>query len=1176
MAKYSFGTYGIPKYGEIDGNRLYYSSGIFGWSYDYQTVSLTWKSIISDPFDIPYVPVAWRLVRSYSGVPDSPYVGDVLDYGDLPSGFRLTYVDDDPNLLENHEVTYTIWVFTASIDSAGVINGYADSKWINCGSTYVNTVAQTSTADSFKRWLPAAWLNEMSGVGDAIGEVEDTELSRIIDAYSFEYDKINVQAELLQEYADAKKIPSNLLKNKVTDLGFLYEPSLGDTYHRSLYKNGNYINSLKGTTAGITTYSTALTHWETSITIGKNLMLDYNDSSFEESNGRWTNTVRANFAPTYDPLTAHVGWTLSNQKYATSLADIGVAITPPTPGIYNENFPPKTSGFMRLRKGTTGPNSQSLILSGRYSTTSASLYGVPIDPTKEYMFTGWVRSKNVRAATVATLPSLLVSLTYFDKNGTFVGTNQSTAIYEITNTWVSFASGTRILIRGIEDVPPYQDIPLTAVYVGFELIIQGAANNDEFLFDMFQFSELSNDYVYEDARLIKVNFETDVKNLTLNPSFSSGTSWWQGYNADVIQDFNAPSTSQVFGTTVAKVTALTTNNCALLSDWQIVEPGTPHTAGFYVSGPVGKTAKIRMEYSSPQSYEDQIKILSDVDGKYYSPTPYYVDSDPLVLSATAQRKTVYAVSPVLGEDYSKPLVKTSVYFPDAVAGDVFYVSSVMLVASSTIADYFQGNGGVIPANPNTGTFYPSTDCTWDTKSQLNMVPNPAFADTSKWTAAAGTTFTVSTSSPLFGTKRGNVSATGGGEISTVVYYPAGACVGGEDVVISAYIKNVAGTYSIGTNGQTVGTFKVSSANASSWTRIHVNRIAEVGETNFTVTISLTDAGSGTKVFHIDGVQAEFGRVATPFVDPANQLTITLNNPSRDLDGDKIYYAYSSMVNAGYSFYGTRYAEKNQRLESSLGLVTPLGSSYALQTKPSDVGLEEILGTLVTSPSFENNLKGWNGVSATLKRTLSRGTLFDEFLTQGAAFCKVASTAATSFGIITDLIDIEPVTGYYTSIAVKPENEDAYGTYTLKIKWYAEGGGFLREKTSSMVINRHDRWAYLDIVAPGNKTVGISKVAIASSVVTVTTRSVHKFSVGEEVTISINEFPNLAGNATIDSVTDNTFSYSFSASNISTTDVVGSARFNNVGVSFAKIEVVCTPTSLGIGRTFHLDKAIFRE
>ena len=1162
MAKYSFGTYGIPKYGEVDGNRLYYSSGIFGWSYDYQTVSLTWKSILSDPIDIPYVPIAWRLVRSYVGVPDSPYVGDVLDYGDLPSGFRLTYVDDDPDLLENHEVTYTIWVFTASIDGAGVINGYTNSKWINCGSTSVNTVAQTSTADSFKRWLPAAWLNEMSGVGDAVGEAEDTELSRIIDAYSFEYDKINVQASLLQEYADAKNIPSSLLKNKITDLGFLYEPSLGDTYHRSIYKTGNFINSVKGTTAAISVYATALTHWGAPITIGKNLMLDYNDSSFEESTGRWTNVI-APFAGSYTSGTAHTGWTLTQQKYSTSLVDLGVTISPPSPGIYSPTAVPKFSGFLKLTRGSTGTNnSQTIALCGWNTALDSKLFGIPVKPTKQYVFSGSVRSKDARTAVTATYPNLTGQIIFFDKTGTRISaTTAVTPVTEITNVWVPFSLAAT-------------SVPATATYAGVELLLQGVPASTDFLFDMFQFSEISNDYVYEDARLIKVNLETEVKNLTLNPSFSSGTSWWQGYNADVVQDFNAPSTAQVFGTTVAKVTALATGKCALLSDWQIVEPGTPHTIGFYVSGPVGRTAKVRMEYSSPQSYEDQIKVLSDVDGKYYSPTPYYVDSTSLVLSATAQRKTAYAVSPVLGEDYSKPLVKTSVYFPDAVAGDVFYVSSVMLVASPTIADYFQGDGGVIPANPNTGTFYTLTDCTWDTRSQLNMVTNSAFADTSKWTAAAGTTFTVSTSSPLFGTKRGNVSATGGGEISTVVYYPTGACVGGEDVVISAYIKNVAGTYSISTNGQAIGAFKVSSANASSWTRIHVNRIAEVGETSFTVTISLTDAGSGTKVFHIDGVQAEFGRIATPFVDPANGLTTTSTNLAQS--GETISYRYSSMVNAGYSFYGTRYAEKYQRLESSLSLVTPLGSSYALQTKPSDVGLEEILDTLVTSPSFENNLKGWNGVSATIKRSISRGTLFDEFLTQGAAFCKVASTTATSFGIITDLIDIEPITGYYTSIAVKPENEDAYGTYTLKIQWYAEGGGFLREKTSSMVINRHDRWAYLDIVAPGNKTVGISKVAIASSLVTITTRSAHKFSVGEEVTISINEFPNLAGNATISAVTDTTFSYTFSASNISTTDVVGSARFNNVGVSFAKLEVICTPTSLGIGRTFHLDKAIFRE
>jgi hypothetical protein len=1175
MAKYGFGVYGIPKYGELEGNRLYYSSNIFGWAYDYQVVSLTWQSIVNDPEDIPYVPVRWKLIRSYSGVPDNPYVGEVLDSGVLPGDFRLTYLDDSAFLLTNQEVTYVLWVFTAEVNESNQILSYENSRWINCGSTSVNVVDQSYTQDQFKRWLPAAWLNEFLGTGDAIGEPEDGILTQTIEAYGFAYDKIKTDAVLLSNSSNPATIPSKLLRNKVTELGFLYEPSLGDTYHRSIYKTGNFINSVKGTASGISTYATALTHWGTSVGIGKNLMLDYNDSSFEESNGRWTNTVRGYLQTIYNSSTAHVGWTLSNQKYATSLADIGVAITPPTPGIYDDNFPPRASGFMRLAKGTTGPFDQYLTLAGRYSTSS-SLYSVPIDPTKEYMFTGWVRSKNARAATIPLTPTLLVTLIYFDKNGNFVGSNQVTSVYEITNTWVSFASGTPVLVRGIEDVPPYQDIPLTAAYVGFELLIQGAVNNDEFLFDMFQFSELTNDYVYEDPRLIKLYIEGDVQNHTLNPSFDSGTSWWQGLNAEIVQDFNPPATAKVFGSAVAKVTAKSTDIAALISDWQVLTPGKGYLASAYVSGPVGRTAVLRLEYSAKQSYEEQGEILTDEEGSYYPLAPYYVDSDPLTLSANATRLFDFAVSPVRSDDFSSPLAKVSIYFPNAQANDVFYVDSVMLTEGTAIEDYFQGDGGVDPIDPNVNTFYPDSDCSWDKREQLNFVPNPSFVDTSKWVATAGTTLTTSTSNPLFGTTRGNVSASGGGEISTTVYYPAGACIGGEDVVVSAYVKNVAGTYSISTSGQTKNSFKISSSNASSWTRIDVNRIAEIGEESFTITISLTEAGSGVKVFHIDGVQAELGRVVTPFIDPANQRTITLDNPRRDLYGDKIYYAYSDMVNAGYSFYATRYLEKYERLLASLSLVTPLGSSYLASFERSATKLDEIPFSLLPASSFELNLKGWSGVNSSLKRAVSRGTLFDEILTQGASFCKITATSSSTFGIITDAVDVDAVTGYYTSIAVKPENEDAYGTYTLKLKWYADSGGLLREKVSTLNINRHDRWAYLDIVAPGNKTVSIVGASVSTNYITLTTAGEHKFSVGEDLIIVVNDQVNLSGPATIEAITPTTFSFTRPVANLPQTEVIGSAKFSNTGVSSAKIEVLCAPNTPGAGVTFHLDKVIFRE
>ena len=1148
MAKYGFGTYGIPKYGEVDANRLYYSSGIFGWSYDYQTISLTWKTILSDPNDAPYVPIAWRLVRSYVGVPDSPYVGTVLDSGALPSEFRLTYIDSDETLIQNHEVTYTIWIFTAEQDSFGNIVSYDNSKWINCGSTVVNTVGQTNTQDYFKKWLPAAWLNESSGVGDAIGEAEDTALSAVIDAYGFEYDKLRTQASLLRSYADPRNIPSLLLKNKVTDLGFLYEPSLGDTYHRSLYRSGNFVNALKGTSVGIATYATALTHWSTSVEIGRNLFLDYNDASFEESAGRWA----------FDSA----GGTITHQHYATSLSVLGVTVVPPTIPLTRPNWPLRQYAF-----GVAIPSESAIktITLGSGTTTS-----IPVTAGKRYLFKGWVRHLSHDGI-------VDISIKWLSKSGAVLSTTAAGPSVTTTTSWQEFRS----VSEGISDGAL---APVGAFYAQLVISIHPSSGNKKYFFDMFDFREANNlgiatsgllpSYEYEDARLIKVNVEADLENYILNPSFDSGTSWWKSFNSELVQDFNPPATAKVFGSAVAKITALSDGMTALISDWQTVLPGTPYNVSFYVSGPAGKNAVVRLEYSSAQSYEDQVKILSDEDGKYYPVDPYYVDSEVTVLDENAVRISAYGVSPVIGQDYSDPLVKSSVYFPDAEEGDVFYVDSVMMVESPTVKDYFQGDGGLLPEDPNVNTFYPSSDCTWDSRNHLNMVTNSSFDDDSKWVAAAGTTFTSVNSGSLFGTKRGNVSASGGGSISTTVYYPRGACIGGEDVTVSAYVKNVAGLYSISTSGQAVNSFRVSTENASSWTRIDVSRIAEVGETHFDITISLTQAGAGVKVFHVDGVQAEFGRVATPFVDPANSYTTVSANPAQA--GETVSYAYSTMVNAGYSFYGTRYQEKYQRLSSSLDLVMPLGSSWSVKTHESNVALNEVTGTLLNSPSFELNLSGWSGESAILKRAVSRGTIYDELLTQGAAFCKVTATADEDFGIVTDLIPIKAVTGYYASVAIKPENEDAYGTYSLKIKWYAESTGFLREKVSQVTLNRHDRWAYLDVIAPGNKTIFISGAEVLDNYITLTTVGAHKFSVGEELIVVVNDNVALSGPTTIEAVTETTFSFTRTADDLAFTEVVGSARFSNTGVVYAKVEVLCSPSSTGVGRTFYLDKVIFRE
>jgi hypothetical protein len=402
----------------------------------------------------------------------------------------------------------------------------------------------------------------------------------------------------------------------------------------------------------------------------------------------------------------------------------------------------------------------------------------------------------------------------------------------------------------------------------------------------------------------------------------------------------------------------------------------------------------------------------------------------------------------------------------------------------------------------------------------------------------------------------------------------GAALGGEDLVISTYVKGVAGLYSISTNGQKSGNFRITVPNV--WTRIETQRVAVVGETQFTITVALSDAGSGTKVFFLDGIQAEYGRLSTPYIDPANAETSVFTNPSDSQE--TVSVANSLMVGSGKSYYANRYLQKRARLTSTLNSFMPAGSTWSVQPFSSLIGFPDVEDNLVSSGSFENSTYGWSGVSATLVRTAARGSIFDETLVQGAAYAKVRASSSGTFGAITDFISVLPGKGYYGSVAVRPENEDSYGTYVMTLKWYDLAQNFLREKTDTVVLNRNDRWAYLNIVAPGSKTVNLTGVSVASNVVTVTTLGNHGFSASEELFVAIggSAYNAINGSVVLTAVTPNTFSYAQTFPNTAFTEVTGRASFANTSIGFAKIQVTCTPSVSGDGRVFHLDKVLFRR
>lgn len=1091
MAKYSFSSYGLPKYGEIENTRVYNNVNLRAWSYDYETISLVWGSVTSDPADyilasisgisltnnvvtatttaphnfinslpvtinglqtelngqytitsiptpttftytktnpdIPFTtidpagvaivgrPTHWKLIKSFAGAPNNPYDGIFVD-GDIITNYRLAKIDFQP-IDASAEVTYSFWIF----------NGI---RWINCGSAKAILVDETDTLNKMSKWIPRAWLN---APGDATGEPEENDLYNVLSAFAFEYDKFKAEGELLYKSSNYKFLPSAILKNKITDLGFNFEPALGDLYHRALYGSGNIINSVKGTTAGVNAYTTALTHWSNEVLVGHNLLLDYNDSSFEESIGRWTTTA-GNF---------------DHHLYANSLSELGVAVTPPNPGLYDLLFPPRSKGFARVH----GHNS-AVTLS---VTGSKVLYGIPITPNKRYLFTGWVRTKEV-----SKIGTLQARISWYDRSGTLISSESYNSALTAGTTWKEFNSGSTAGRNG-------KLAPVNAYYASAEILVTPTNNQAEFYIDMLQFAEAKYSLEYQDARLVQVVISGESENLIPNPTFEGGTGGWVSLNSTLAQDFNAPATAVVFGDCVAKLTATSDQDrVALVSDWIPVDPGKSYTFSIYAAG-TAHSARARIEYSVPQSADEQTNILSDNDGSYYPVNPYIVDSDPVTLGSAAQRMSVSSIAPVFSQDAGRPLAKLSVYIDTADINDVFYFDAALFQQSASLDAFFTGDGAPTPASPISETFFDIEDCRWETKNVLNFVSNPSLEDTTNWTAGSGTTLTsVSEVTSLFGVKQGKVSKAGGGSVSTTVYLPY-AAVGGEDVVVSAYVRNKAGTYSISTTNQEVRTFIVTESNKDEWTRIHANRVLNTGETSFDLTISLSTGNGSAAVFYFDGVQAEFGRVPSKFTDPAAPETIT--RPGLLNTAVNMYVSKYESRNGGKSLYWTTYSDKYTRLFTTLSKVMPYGSTWSIVPGKSVSSFPELDESLIPASSFENDLGTWTAIASTLNRRVTRGTLFDDTSSHGTAYCRVTSTSNALFGIISDEIPVESRSGYYASIAIKPENIDAYGTYNLTITFYDESDVQIITRTSSASIQRSDRWAYLSTFATSTETSG---------------------------------------------------------------------------------------------------------
>lgn len=1091
MAKYKQFKYNEENYGNAAlVNRAKYSVSFNVVSNWYETITISWGQLTQDPLEPPVT--HWRLVRSTTGVVDHPDLGEKISYGEYVgtswiedfSGQDITqYVDNYESqiprgytslsqLVGNTQLSYSLWVF----------NG----EWMLVGQGDAILVFDYMfTLQNLMRGLPSSWTSD-DYEGYTPGEPETSFLSKYLSSFTFYYDKLKAYSSLLAAYSDSTYTPTELLGPSISDLGFEVEPVLGDTYHRSLFKVGNLINSLKGTETGIKTFASAVTHWGTRVVAGNNLMLNYNDSSFEDGVGNWICT----------------GGTLSYELYANttdSSNDFGQPITPNTANlpfqetgvitvrdkgfgvITTDDYPnPPYGGYVRINCGEEDPITQ----------------GIPVSPGK-YSFYVYARHGLNKTSGFGVLQ---LGVKFYDVRGNLISSVSAEQSFTLTNDWEKY-----------EYVCPAVYGFSKPAFVSLHIAVSGDAL-DPVLLDFMSFGEYSSQDQFQDSRTALVSLYGERENLLPNPNFKYSAGGWDvRYSLDGSQvtQLEEPPVGIIThsGGFCGKITA-EDENLVISSKWISVLPDKSIAFSGYVdTDAVDKTAKIRVEYSTPIAKESQASIKNgtfvsrEVIDSYYNTTPeaalpttgsvgdayfvngylyvwysdswvnegrYYIDSELFNLN-DVNRISLVVPTPSKSMYGVLPSVKVSILFPDSVNGDEYILDSLLLEHSGYVREYFDGDGGIEPVDPNLELVISSTDCRWETGFTFNYILDPTFENgVGDWTGLSLETTTVK-----FGTQCGKLSGT---TATSTLYLPYDGYESGADVTpydlepgsvltFSAYVYG-AGSYNIfftGINVQSIGS-GIYEVPANQWTRISFSGILSEDVIEGGSALLLAIGGPTNAI--IDGLQLERGEYPTALVS-AGATGAVLTESSSPSGTVYTWKRYGSLE-AGRSYYWTRFSNKTSRLTRSLEKVMPLGSSWGLIHGDTSYRRTEYSTPSLTMYSFEDSLIHWHtGVDTIYYRVIRDGTTGYTYnpSIEGNSYLQAVGSG-TSLSVYSDPIEVLPNAQYHCCVAVR----GAVGQeVSLSVELLDSGVDLAAGTTDATItIADSDLWYYLTIKQPSGE------------------------------------------------------------------------------------------------------------
>lgn len=587
MSRYGIDYYGLSYYGSD--NPLTFDATPFTATPSKQgQILLNWVDPKGDWSRL-------KIIRNTYGFPIDPWDGvEILSI--YNGADPVVYVDSN-GLVQGRFYYYSIFVFST-----------ANQVWVNAGRAMALSVRDCGNTKRLYDYLPGIY--KITQPYSPTADWENDKLYQFLGNFGFELDYEQTMTDLLRERYDTEKVSGKLIPTMMNQFGQTYEPAIGLQQNRRLLRDAVTLTKQKGSKDGLLAFIKDFTGWAIpepisgtpnpsveGITTGKNLMLDYNDSSFEESIGHWhsadgtafmdclrilkvssfklvSNVATLYIGPNeYDvgnqvvvsglpyplfnnavPVTltavdqsSYISYSLTGSDveltsgFNPSTNEYGTVTPSPVP--WSEPtapalFPNKTTGIMAIYNA----GSITQTITAYVGDDAPVTKGIPVTAGQTYTFSCFASKGNFTARNVT------AKIKWYNRFGVLISTSSGSAV---SDNVANFVDTTRPTVTAAA--------PALAAYACPGVSIASVANlasDEHHYIDACQFEKAGSVTAFEEARVIKVILKANRINELINPNFAStGSPWTVTGGSKTMMTNTYEPTSESFTITTASITS---------------------------------------------------------------------------------------------------------------------------------------------------------------------------------------------------------------------------------------------------------------------------------------------------------------------------------------------------------------------------------------------------------------------------------------------------------------------------------------------------------------------------------------------------------------------------------------------------------------------------------------------